>query len=73
MNPSHLPVADLNEAHLARLRHLEQELGAILIAYQPESPFVALSDEQLHRLQDLERELGVVLLAYKPKMRAAGA
>jgi hypothetical protein len=73
MNPANLPVADLDEDRLARLRSLEQDLGAVVIAYRPDSPYAPLSDEQLRRLQQLERELGVVLLAYRPQVAAAGA
>ncbi|HSO05841.1 MAG TPA: hypothetical protein VLW45_01265 [Pelomicrobium sp.] len=56
-------IAPLDADQLDRLRALEQELGASVVAYEPVR-FAGLSDDQVRRLQALERELGVVLLAY---------
>jgi hypothetical protein len=73
MNQTRLNPAELDESSIARLRQLEQEIGTVIIAYQPESPFAPLSDEQVARLKEVERELGVVLLAYDPDEAAASA
>ncbi|NTU78979.1 MAG: hypothetical protein HGA45_06185 [Chloroflexales bacterium] len=66
MNQTRLRPAHLDEGSLGRLRQLEQEIGSVVIAYQPESPYAGLSAEQVQRLKELERELGLVLLAYNP-------
>lgn len=63
-NQTRLRPAHLDEGSLGRLRELEQEIGSVIIAYRPESPYAALSDDQVRRLKDLEQELGLVLLAY---------
>jgi hypothetical protein len=71
MNQTRLRPAHLDQGSLGRLRQLEQEIGSVIIAYQPESPYAALSDDQVRRIKELEQELGLVLLAYDP--REAGA
>ena len=58
--------AEHDDAALARVRALEEQLGCPLVAYRPESPYAPLTDEQLARLRRTEAELGVQLLAYRP-------
>ncbi len=70
MNQTRLRPAHLDQDSLGRLRQLEQEIGSVIIAYQPESPYAALSVEQVARLKELEQELGLVLLAYNPSQAA---
>lgn len=72
MNKTRLKPAELAPEQVARLRDLEHELGSVVIAYQPESPYARLTPEQVTRLQALEHELGLVLLAYNPKEAAVG-
>lgn len=58
--------AQLKDDDLMKVKKLEQELGKIVLAYDPEPVYAELTDEQLRKLQSLEKELGVILLAYKP-------
>lgn len=62
---SRMKIAQLDEARLARLRALEDELGTCIVALEREFHLADLSEEQLKRLQAVEQELGVVLLAYE--------
>lgn len=65
MTAPRLKIADLDEARLAKLHALEDELGSYIVALEPQYPFVELSEEQLKRLRSLEQELDVILLAYR--------
>jgi aryl-alcohol dehydrogenase-like predicted oxidoreductase len=56
--------ASLSEKKLKKLKKLEKELSAWLLAVQPAVNLAELSEEQVGRIQALEEELGVVLLAY---------
>jgi len=62
-----LTVAQLDEARLAEVRALEQELGLYLVALEHKIEFANLSKEQLERVQAKEQDLGVVLVAYESK------
>ena len=62
---SSVNVAQLDETNLTRLRALETELGARLVAFEKQYPLANLSEEQVKRLQAAEKELDVVLVAYK--------
>jgi hypothetical protein len=57
-------LAKLSEEELQRIHALEQELGKILVAYDPHHTLATLSAEELKKLQAVEEELGVVLLAF---------
>ena len=70
-NQTRLRPAHLDDGSLGRLRELEQEIGSVIIAYKPESPYAELSADQVRRLADLERELGLVLLAYNTRQAQA--
>jgi hypothetical protein len=65
MAAPHLKVAQLDDARLTRLRALEQELGACVVAVEKDTRFADLSEQQLKRLQAGEKDLDVVLLAYE--------
>jgi hypothetical protein len=65
MAAPHLKVAQLDEGHLTKLRALEQELGACVVAVEKDTRFADLSERQLKRLQAGEKDLDVVLLAYE--------
>lgn len=60
-----LPIADLKGDALDKVQELENELGKVVVAYQPTPRLAHLSPEQLQRMQQLEVELGIVLLAYE--------
>jgi Holliday junction resolvasome RuvABC endonuclease subunit len=72
MNQTRLRPAHLDTDGLGRLRQLEQEIGSVIIAYHPESPYAGLTTDQVQRLKALEDELGLVLLAYNPREAAVG-
>ncbi len=57
-------IAELDRSRLGKLKKLEQELGKVIVAVEPQYQFARLSDQQLARLQKAEREIGAVLLAY---------
>jgi len=57
-------VANLSEKELARIQAMEEELGALVVALEPQYKMAKLTDEQLVLLQKLEESLGVFLLAY---------
>ena len=65
MTAPRMEMARLDEARLAKLRALEEEMGLCLVALEPAYRLADLSDEQLAGLRAAEKELGVVLLAYK--------
>lgn len=62
-----MKIAELNADSLAKLRALEEEIGACVLALEPKVKLMDLSDEKLERLQSAEEELGVVLMAYDCK------
>ncbi len=59
-----MKIADLDEASLARVRALEDEIGACVLALEPKVKLRDLSEQELERLRAAEEELGVVLMAY---------
>ena len=59
-----MEVAELDPARLEKVRKLEKELGAYVVALEPQFRLAKLTAGQLDRLTAMERELGVVLLAY---------
>ena len=62
-----LTIARLDEDALEKLRVLEEEFGALILALEPRYPVAELPPARLAELQQLERELGVVLIAYQPE------
>ncbi|MFN2223293.1 MAG: hypothetical protein PVH65_16975 [Chloroflexota bacterium] len=66
MNTPRLEVAELDQERLARLKELEAELGAVVVAYRPTYAPADLDQSQLARLRALEAELGFVLVAFAP-------
>jgi hypothetical protein len=59
-----LQIAKLDEDSLEKLKVMEEELGACILALEPKYPVAKLTPPQVQKLQALEKELGVVLLAY---------
>ncbi len=66
MATSRVGIADLDQAHLAKLHALEAELGSWIVALGPTVQVAELTEERLQKLQTLEDEIGVVLLACEP-------
>ena len=56
--------ASLDQRSLADLQQLEQELGIVLVAVEPDPAPAQLNEEALKRLQALEQQTGKVLVAY---------
>ena len=57
--------ANLDEGDLDKVKALEDELGACVLALTPNFSFAKLENEQVEKLKALEKELGVVLVAYR--------
>lgn len=55
----------LDEAAVTKIRALEKEIGACVLALEPRYPVKQLCEEELAKVRKLEDELGVVLLAYR--------
>ncbi len=58
-------VAKLTDKELARIQAMEAELGALVVALEPQYKMADLSAEQVAQLAALEESLGVILLAYQ--------
>ena len=59
--------AELNKTSLNQLQALEQELGVILVAIEPDPEPARLSEQQLRQVQALEAQTGKVLVAYEQR------
>ena len=55
----------LDDEGVAKIRALENETGALIMAYATPSVPTNLSSEQLRKIQELEEKLCVRLVAYK--------
>jgi hypothetical protein len=60
-----MKIADLDEASLKRIQQMEEAMGTLILALEPQIPLAELTDEQVEKLNVLEQELGVVLIAYQ--------
>jgi len=67
MSAARMKIANLDEASLARIQIMEEQMGTLILALEPHHPLAKLDESQIKRLQELEQELGVVLLAYQPQ------
>jgi hypothetical protein len=54
----------LDEAGLAKLQTLENDLGHCLVALEPQPELADISEKGLQRLQSLEKEIDAILVAY---------
>lgn len=61
----YMKIADIGEEGKARLRQLENTLGAHVMAYDYGFRLADLTPEQLQEVNAIEEELGVILLAYE--------
>jgi hypothetical protein len=59
---------NLDESSVAKIRNLEKELGACILALEPRNAVKQLREEDLEKVQKLEKDLHVVLLAYRPEV-----
>ena len=67
MDAPNLQVASLSPEQIEKLKALEEQLGAVVVAYEQNYRFASLTEDQIALLQEAERDLGVTLLAYKEK------
>jgi len=65
MSKTRWKYANLDEADLEKVKALEEELGACVLALTPNFSFAKLDEAQIQKLKELEKELGVVLVAYR--------
>ncbi len=66
MKTGYVKYPQLDQERLQKLKALEQELGAWVVAVEPQATVAELPPDKLRRLQQAEQELGVILLAYNP-------
>lgn len=66
MNLTHLRVAELDEQAVDRIRSLEKDINAHIMALEPQVNLRDLDEEGMRKLRELEDALGVVLIAYDP-------
>ena len=59
-----MTVAKLSEKELDRIQTMEEELGALVVALEPQYKMASLEEDQLEQLRELEESMGVILLAY---------
>jgi len=67
MSAARMKIANLDEASLARIEAMEEQMGTLILALEPHHPLAKLNEEQVKKLQELEQALGVILLAYQPQ------
>jgi hypothetical protein len=61
-------VNNLDESSITKIRNLEKELGACILAMEPRNAVKQLGEEDVEKVQKLEKDLHVVLLAYRPEV-----
>lgn len=61
----YMKIADIGEEGKAKVRRLEETLGAHIMAYDYGFRLAKLTPEQLQEVNEIEQELGVILLAYE--------
>ncbi|GJL82375.1 MAG: hypothetical protein DHS20C01_20090 [marine bacterium B5-7] len=59
LSPAPLDTTALNE-----IKHLEEEIGSVVVALEPMPAYANLDNDQLQRLRETEQRLGVVMVAY---------
>ncbi len=65
MATGYVKYPQLNQQQMQQLKSLENELGTVVVAVEPETQVAELPPDKLRRLQQAEREMGMILLAYK--------
>jgi hypothetical protein len=59
------PTSQLNNDQLTKIQSLEQQLGLVLVAVDPEPKLASLNAEEMKMLQQFEKRTGKILLAYE--------
>ena len=67
MEQPEIQVAELSPENVAKLKALESELNAVVVAYQPSYKAAELDETQLARVRAMEAEQGLILVAFRPE------
>ncbi len=65
MTTAYVKYPQLSQQQMQQLKSLEQELGTVVVAVEPQAQVAELPPDKLRRLQQAERDMGLILLAYK--------
>ena len=65
MTKRRMKIANLDEDGLKRIQQMEEAMGTLIVALEPQIPLAELSEEQMEKLKTLEEDLDVVLIAYQ--------
>ena len=65
MTARRMKIANLDETDLKKVKQMEESMGTLIVALEPQIPLAKLTDGQVEMLNALEEELGVVLIAYQ--------
>lgn len=55
----------LDDSNLSKVKDLEKDLGACVVAFEYQPPAAQVSEPDLKKLQELEKQMKAVLVAYK--------
>jgi hypothetical protein len=58
-------IAQLDDAQLAQVQTLEEQLGGWIVALNQFPRLAQISDDKLKQIQAIEEQLGVILLAFE--------
>ena len=61
-----MKIAELKPKDLKKVKDLEKDLGAVIVALTPRYSLADLSRKQVKKIRAAEKKLGVVLMAYQP-------
>ena len=59
-----LKIASVDEATVAKIKTLEEEIGKHIMAFEPGASIAQLSVDEVQKVEALEKETGVTLLVY---------
>jgi len=65
MTARRMRIANLSEDDLKKVQQLEESMGSLILALEPQIPLAELTDEQVAMVSALEEEIGVILIAYQ--------
>ena len=61
---ANLKIASVDEATVARIKALEEEIGKHIMAFDRGVTFARLTPDEVQKVEVLEKETGVTLLVY---------
>jgi hypothetical protein len=65
MNPEITP-AKITANELDKIQALEQDIGKVVLAVEPQPRYADLDSSQLNQLRSIEQEMGVTMVAFEP-------